>query len=92
VEVYPAKLVFVSFLENQHSKGEMVTKLREKGIDAMQCVFHRYQPDLTKLDKLFGLLSAETQSFEEQIKTTEEVVKAKGVDKVFKELKVNQEG
>ncbi|XP_048769529.2 uncharacterized protein LOC125675774 [Ostrea edulis] len=85
-EVYPAKLVFVSFLYNQHSKGQMVTKFQEDGIDVIQFVFHRSQPDLTKLDKLFGLLSAETQSFEDQIKTTEEAIKAEGVGKVFKEL------
>lgn len=89
-EVYPAKLVFVSFLYNQHSKGQMVTEFQASNMEVMQCVFHRSQPDLTKLDKLFGLLSAETQSFEEQIKMTEERVRTQGVDKVFEQLKSSQ--
>lgn len=89
-EVYPARLVFVSFLYNQHSKGQMVTEFKASNIDVMQCVFHRSQPDLTKLDKLFGLLSAETQSFEEQIKMTEEQVRTQGVDKVFEKFKSSQ--
>ncbi|XP_061176627.1 uncharacterized protein LOC133185443 [Saccostrea echinata] len=88
-EVYPAKLVFVSFLQRQHAKGQMVSQFKAEGTEVMQFVFHRSQPDLTKLDKLFGLLSAETQTFEDQIKTTEERIKTEGVSKVFKELKTS---
>nr|XP_022290775.1 uncharacterized protein LOC111102373 [Crassostrea virginica] len=89
-EVYPAKLVFVSFLYSQHAKGRMVTEFQAEGIDVMQFVFHCSQPDLTKLDKLFGLLSAETQSFEEQIQLTQEKIGREGVGNVFKALKSNQ--
>ena len=89
-EVYPAKLVFVSFLYSQHAKGQMVSEFQAEGIDVMQFVFHRSQPDLTKLDKLFGLLSAETQSFEEQIQLTQEKIGREGVGNVFKALKSHQ--
>ena len=68
----------------------MVSEFQAEGIDIMQFVFHRSQPDLTKLDKLFGLLSAETQSFEEQIQLTQEKIGREGVGNVFKALKSHQ--
>lgn len=67
-EVYPAKLVFVSFLR-QHSDGEMVTALKKIGLDhlVLQYVFDVNRPDLSKLDSLFGLLSSQSNSFDEEV-------------------------
>ena len=85
-EVFPAKLVFVSFLESQHAKGQMVSDFQKKGMDPMQFVFHYDQPDLTKLDKLFGLLSAETGTFQDDVAVKEQEIKSKGLLKVFQQL------
>jgi hypothetical protein len=35
-EVYPSKIVFVSFLENPSSKGRMVTALENMGVVPLQ--------------------------------------------------------
>jgi len=63
VEVYPAKLVFVSFLENPKEKGRMVTALESLGITPLQFRLDAKRPDLTKVDTLLGLLSSETEAF-----------------------------
>jgi hypothetical protein len=68
--VYPATLVFVSFLRSQHAEGQMVKELDEMGVKYMQFKFSQDMPDLTKLDTMLGLLSAESASFEEQVRYT----------------------
>jgi len=86
-EVYPAKLVFVSFL-GQTEEGQMVQELRELGIAPLQYKFDKNRPDLSKIDHLFGLLSTETTSFDEEVDQVQKLVTAKGIKEVFKEMKV----
>lgn len=63
VEVHPARLVMVSFLEDPNVKGRMVRALESFGIVPLQFRLDSKRPDLTKLDSLLGLLSAETNFF-----------------------------
>lgn len=69
-EVYPARLVFVSFL-NQHEQGPMVKDLKSKGFQPLQFVRNEKQPDLTKLDKLFGILQSESRAFDKEMSALE---------------------
>lgn len=64
-EVYPAKVVFVSFLDSAATakKGRMVTALEAMGIDVMTFRLDGARPDLTKLDTLLGILSSENANF-----------------------------
>lgn len=61
--VYPARLVFVSFLDNPREKGRMVRALESLGIEPLQFRLDSRRPDLTKVDTLLGLLSAESEHF-----------------------------
>lgn len=65
-KVYPAKLVFVSFLP-QHSEGKMVSALKKENISVLQFVLNDKRPDLSKLDNLFGLLSLNGANFEDML-------------------------
>lgn len=47
-EVFPAKIVFVSFLDNPSSKGRMVTALEQMGIEVILFRLDGRRPDLTK--------------------------------------------
>ena len=85
-EVHPARLVFVSFLRHQHSKGHMVSKLQAKGFNPMQFKLDGSRPDLTKLDTLFGLLSSDTSTFEEQLKEMETEMNTTGMQAIFEAL------
>ena len=87
-EVYPARLVFVSFLRAQHAEGQMVSKLHKMGYEPLQYKFHQSAPDLTKLDTLFGLLPAESSKFEDQVSEVEKKIKSQGVVHVFEQLTV----
>ncbi len=53
-EIFPAKIVFVSFLENPSEKGRMVKALENMGITPLQFKLDGKRPDLTKLDSLLG--------------------------------------
>eukprot|EP00005_Dracoamoeba_jomungandri_P001536 CAMPEP_0174262220 /NCGR_PEP_ID=MMETSP0439-20130205/12847_1 /TAXON_ID=0 /ORGANISM="Stereomyxa ramosa, Strain Chinc5" /LENGTH=725 /DNA_ID=CAMNT_0015346893 /DNA_START=48 /DNA_END=2225 /DNA_ORIENTATION=- len=66
-EVYPAKLVFVSFLDNPSEKGRMVRSLENLGIVPLQFRLDATRPDLTKVDTLLGLLSSEGNFFGVQV-------------------------
>ena len=55
-EVYPAKLVFVSFLE-ANEKGQMATASVRMGFGPIKFSFDKDRPDLTKLDALLGTLA-----------------------------------
>jgi len=66
-EVYPSKIVFVSFLENPNAKGRMVTALENMGIEVLQFRLDGRRPDLTKMDTLLGLLSSEASYFPLQV-------------------------
>lgn len=82
-EVYPAKLVFVSFFSFQQAKGHMVPKLEELGFKPLRFVFDLSRPDLTKLDKLFGMLATGTSGFDDEIAEMENVIKTSGLVKAF---------
>ena len=45
----------------------MVQELEQAGIEVMQFQFNVSMPDLTKVDTMLGLLSAESASFEDQV-------------------------
>ncbi|XP_041350621.1 uncharacterized protein LOC121369645 [Gigantopelta aegis] len=90
-DVYPAKLVFVSFLRSQHSNGQMVQALRDVGINPLQFKMDGSRPDLSKLDNLFGLLSTEAESFTDEISDMEDKIRLKGLQGVFEELKSTEE-
>jgi U-box domain len=62
-EVYPAKLVFVSFLDDMSKKGRMVQALESFGIAPLQFRLDATRPDLTKVDSLLGILASETEHF-----------------------------
>ena len=87
-DVYNARMVFVSFLRNQHSEGQMVREFNQKGTPVMQFKFDQSRPDLTKLDTLFGLLSAESSDFEGEVSKLQERLKVDGMNKVFEDLKI----
>ena len=63
-EVYPARLVFTSFLR-QTDPRFMVEQFKKKypGINVLQFQFTGNRPDLSKLDNVFGLLLSEIESF-----------------------------
>ncbi|KAK3092936.1 hypothetical protein FSP39_009099 [Pinctada imbricata] len=84
-EVYPARLVFVSFVD-QTDPGQIVSELKGMGFNPLQFKFHRYRPDLSKLDSLFALLSLESNTFEDELKATDAAIKEKGLEKVFQEI------
>ncbi|XP_069106344.1 uncharacterized protein [Argopecten irradians] len=89
-EVYPMRLVFVSFLYNQHDEGQMVRELKSMGYNPLQVKFHRSQPDLTKLDKLFGTLSAESFTFEEEVEAMQSKIRDQGLANAFQKKDLSQ--
>lgn len=68
-EVYPSKLVFVSFLQN-NKDGFMVTHLKQiiPGIesDIIQFFMNLKNPDLRKLDSILNMLSIKTDFYEDK--------------------------
>ena len=86
-EIYPAKIVFVSFLRSQHAQGQMVPELQALGIEPMQFRLEGSRPDLSKLDNLFGLMSSDSATFDEELAATEKKVKEEGIKKVYDTLK-----
>ncbi|XP_077977073.1 uncharacterized protein LOC144432683 [Glandiceps talaboti] len=88
-EVYPAKLVFVSFLRSQHSKGQMVTELQNNNINVLHFKLDSNRPDLTKLDNLLGILSTGSSSFQDEVKKIASQLKAQGITNTFKKLKLD---
>ena len=86
-EVYPARLVFVSFLCYQHAPGQMVPALRNLGHNPLQFRLEGSRPDLSKLDNLFGLLSADSASFDEELAAAEQRIRKDGLASIFGALK-----
>jgi len=66
-DVYPAEVVFVSFLENVNRKGRMVTALESMGFSPIQFRLDGRRPDLTKLDSLLGVISLRSNSMYSEI-------------------------
>ena len=73
-------------MANQHSQGEMVSKLKNKSFNPLQFKLNGSRPDLTKLDKLFGMLNAESSTFGDELTEIEKQVKEDGLQKVFESL------
>ncbi|XP_074657084.1 uncharacterized protein LOC141910252 [Tubulanus polymorphus] len=72
VEVYPARLVLVSFL-NQNAVGQMYSEL-EPEFKPIQFKFDSRRPDLNKLGNMFGLLASFTEGFEQRLALIEEKI------------------
>ena len=85
-KIYPAKLVFVSFLRSQHQQGQMVKELKNLNIFPMQFVFSQARPDLTKLDSLLGLLSSSSSAFNDEVAGTIAQLKNNGLETLQKFL------
>ncbi|CAF1382962.1 unnamed protein product [Adineta ricciae] len=91
-EIYPAKLVFISFLRHQHDKGEMYQKFEiEKVPDVIQFKFNGTRPDLTKIDNLLGLLSTgSAASFDERLQALQNEFQQSDVATVINNLLCKQ--
>lgn len=59
--------MFVSFLRDQHAPGQMASEMRAAGFQPLQFKFSTAKPDLTKFDKLLGLLSTDSGCFDNQL-------------------------
>lgn len=92
--VYPASLIFVSFLHSQHDFGQMYRDfLREKVEDVLQFKFDRSRPDLTKLDSILGsICSKSSQTFNGFVEKLESDIKAKGLAEALNSLKIIPSG
>ena len=85
-EVYPSKIVLVSFLENPSEKGRIVKSLEAMGIVPLQFKLDGKRPDLTKLDSLLGLLASESSFFSKKADAVVLDLKEKGLNKAWKDL------
>ncbi|CAF1232585.1 unnamed protein product [Rotaria sp. Silwood1] len=87
-EVYPAKLVFISFLDNQHDQGRMYTEFLNANVpDVIQFKFNGQRPDLTKIDNLLGLLSTDSsQTFGDQLGKLQNEYEQSSVESVITSL------
>jgi len=86
-EVYPAKLVFVSFVEDPSKKGRMVKSLENMGLDILQFRLDGTRPDLTKMDSLLGLLSSESSFFPTQVVSLSLLYQKEGLDNLIHRIK-----
>lgn len=75
--VYPAALIFVSFLHSQHEQGQMYRAfVREQVEDVLQFKFDRARPDLTKLDSILGsICSRSSRTFAGHVEQLEANIK-----------------
>jgi len=89
-EVYPAKIVFVSFFRNQTNRGHMLPKLEARGFKPLRFVFDLNRPDLTKLDKLFGMLATGATGFNEEIAEMEGKIKLQGLAEALENMEIVQ--
>ena len=87
-EVYPASLVFISFIG--WGSHEMVNelKLRFPEFKPMCFDFSERRPDLTRLDHVFGSLSIKTQDFGTEIDQLEKQLAEKGLSDVLQNIKL----
>ena len=82
----------VSFLEDPNSKGRMVRALESFGIVPLQFRLDSKRPDLTKLDSLLGLLSAETNFFAIQANALAQTyTSGKGIDEMLLQIREGPE-
>jgi len=92
-EIYPAKLVFISFLSHQHAQGQMYSQFVNANVpDVLQFKFNRQRPDLTKIDNLIGLLSTgSSESFVTNLEPLQVEFEQKGVEAVISQLLTKQD-
>lgn len=90
-QVYPASLIFVSFLGHQHSEGQMYREFTRDNVpDVLQFKFSRQRPDLTKLDTILGqICSKSSKSFAGHVETIESEIKTNGLIKALESLKTS---
>jgi hypothetical protein len=88
-EVYPASLIFVSFLRSQHNQGQMYREfVRENVPDVQQFKFCGARPDLTKLDTILGsICSKSSETFGAYVENVESDIKSKGLIQTVKDRK-----
>ncbi len=85
-EVYPARLVFISFLSRQSEEGQMVRELKKEGFSPMQFKMDSRCPDLTKMDSILGQLSAGAEDFVDRLQEMQNVIESRGIPAVFNEI------
>ncbi|CAF4069843.1 unnamed protein product [Rotaria sordida] len=92
-EIYPAKLVFISFLRHQHAQGQMYKEFQDANLsDVIQFKFSGQRPDLTKIDNLLGLLSTgSSESFDDRLGKLQNEFQENGVESVIAKLLNQQE-
>jgi hypothetical protein len=88
--VYPAQLIFVSFLHHQHSAGQMYEEFVRNNVpNVSQFKFDRERPDLTKLDSILGKLCSNTSTtFLNDVEKLENLIKTQGVIEAFQSLNI----
>lgn len=64
----------------------MVRALNSIGHTPLQFRLEGSRPDLSKLDHLFGLLSSESSTFDDELSATEKLINAEGLATVFDSL------
>ena len=91
--VYPAQLIFVSFLNHQHSAGQMYEEFVRNNVpNVSQFKFDRERPDLTKLDSILGKLCSNTSTtFLSDVEKLENIIKTQGVIEAFQSLDIKTE-
>ncbi|CAF0981750.1 unnamed protein product [Rotaria sp. Silwood1] len=92
-EIYPAKLVFISFLRHQHAQGQMYKEFQDANVpDVIQFKFSGERPDLTKIDNLLGLLSTgSSDSFDDRVGKLQNEFQQNGMESVITKLLNQQE-
>ncbi|CAF1258574.1 unnamed protein product [Rotaria sordida] len=92
-EIYPAKLVFISFLSHQHAQGQMYSQFVNANVpDVLQFKFNRERPDLTKIDNLIGLLSTgSSDSFDNSLDPLQVEFEQNGIESVITRLVEKQD-
>ena len=78
-EVYPVKMIFISFLRSPGDEGQMARELKKLDVPYIQFKLNSRRPDLTKLDALLGMISSESSGFEEEVAHYASILKEKGV-------------
>lgn len=88
--VYPASLIFVSFLGHQHNEGQMYREFKRENVsDVLQFKFDRSRPDLSKLDSILGsLCSKDSQSFNGYVEQIESRLKTSSIAEIIQNLKI----
>lgn len=87
-EIYAAKIMFISFVENPNTqtKGRMAISLEQLGIQPIVFTLDGTRPDLTKLDKIIGILSSETNFFGVQVEYLATSLSTKQIDNAIKDI------